>query len=234
MNDSASGIAPEDRTDNKARYYKKDFWSKESVKFSQPWYRLEKSSQIIGKLARGQERTLLDIGCGRATLMRLLPPNMRYYGIDIAINDPAPNLIETDILEAPIRFGSMHFDIIIAQGVFEYLGAFQSQKFAEIAELLNKNGTFIVSYTNFAHRKKQIYGPFSNLQSFDEFRKDLSCHFIIDKIFPASHNWTHSQPNRKFVKALNMHLNINVPFISPALAVEYFLSVPEKLTRILS
>jgi cyclopropane fatty-acyl-phospholipid synthase-like methyltransferase len=222
MNDSVSGIAPEDRTGNKVRYYKKDFWSKENLKFSQPWYRLEKSSQIIGKLAQGQERTLLDIGCGPATLMRLLPPNIRYYGIDIAIHDPAPNLIEADILEAPIKFGNMHFDIIIAQGVFEYLGIFQSQKFAEVAQLLNKNGTFIVSYTNFAHRKKQIYAPFSNLQSFDEFREGLSRHFVIDRIFPASHNWTHAQPNRKFVKAVNMHLNINVPFISPILAVEYF------------
>lgn len=222
MNDSASGIAPEDRTDNKARYYKKDFWSEENLKFSETWYRLEKSSRIITKLARGQERTLLDIGCGPGTLMRLLPPNIHYYGIDIAIHDPAPNLIEADILETPIRFGNLHFDIIIAQGVFEYLGTFQSQKFAEIAELLNKNGTFIVSYTNFAHRKKQVYGPFSNLQSSDEFRESLSRHFVIDRIFPASHNWSHSQPNRKLVKTVNMHVNMNVPLISPILAVEYF------------
>lgn len=222
MNDSASGIAPERRTDNEARYYKKDFWSEENLKFSETWYRLEKSSRIITKLARGQERTLLDIGCGPATLMRLLPPNIHYHGIDIAIHDPAPNLIEADILETPIRFGNLHFDIIIAQGVFEYLGTFQSQKFAEVAELLNKNGTFIVSYTNFAHRKKQIYGPFSNLQSSDEFRESLSHHFVIDRIFPASHNWSHSQPNRKLVKAVNMHVNINVPLISPILAVEYF------------
>jgi SAM-dependent methyltransferase len=222
MNESASGVAPGDRADNKVRYYKKDFWSDENLKFSQPWYRLEKSSRIIGRLARGQERTLLDIGCGPATLMRLLPPNIRYYGIDIAIHDPAPNLIEADILEAPIRFGDMHFDIIISQGVFEYLGTFQSQKFTEIAQLLNNNGTFIVSYTNFAHRKKRIYEPFSNLQSFDEFRESLSRNFIIDRILPASHNWSHAQPNRKFVKAVNMHLNMNIPFISPILAVEYF------------
>ena len=51
-----------------------------------------------------------------ASLMRLLQPNIQYYGMDIAIHDPAPNLIETDFLEVPIRFDVKRFDIVIAQG----------------------------------------------------------------------------------------------------------------------
>ena len=154
--------------------------------------------------------------------MRLLPPNIQYHGIDIAIHDPAPNLIEADFLKTPIRFSDKRFDIIVAQGVFEYVGDFQSQKFAEIAHLLNENGIFIVSYTNFGHRNKQIYWPFSNIQSFDDFRKSLARYFNIERFFPASHNWKHAQPNRKLVKTVNMHIDMNIPFISPVLAVEYF------------
>ena len=224
MNDPGSDkdIVPEDGVGNTVQYYKRDFWRKENLKFSQPWYRLEKSARIINRIARGEECTLLDVGCGPATLMRLLPPNIQYHGIDIAIHDPAPNLIEADFLKTPIRFSDKRFDIIVAQGVFEYVGDFQSQKFAEIAHLLNENGTFIVSYTNFGHRNKQIYWPFSNIQSFDDFRKSLARYFNIERFFPASHNWKHAQPNRKLVKTVNMHIDLNIPFISPVLAVEYF------------
>src|SRR4051812_35646427 len=78
---------------------------------------------------------------------------VRYHGIDIAIQEPAPNLIETDIIEAPIAFGGKTFDVIVAQGMFEYVGRFQSQKFAEIASLLNDGGKFIVTYQNFVYRR---------------------------------------------------------------------------------
>jgi len=233
MNEVTSGnIAGEDDAGNAVRYYKRDFWSKENLKFSQPWYRLEKSAQIIKRLARGRDCSLLDVGCGPATLMRMLPPNILYHGIDIAIHDPAPNLIEADFLEAPIKFGAKRFDIIIAQGVFEYVGDFQSQKFAEIAQLLTEDGAFIVSYTNFGHRKKQIYRPFSNVQSLEDFRTDLDRHFRITKFFPASHNWKHGQPARKLVKAVNMHVSMNIPLISPILAVEYFFICSSREPRV--
>ena len=50
-----------------------------------------------------------------------------------------------DLTESPISFRGKKFDIIVAQGLFEYLGNCQSQKFAEIAGLLNDGGTFIVT-----------------------------------------------------------------------------------------
>ena len=224
MKDSVSskGPAPEHGAQVKALTDRKDFWKEENLNFSRPWYRLEKSARIINRLAGGAECTLLDIGCGPATLMRLLPSNVQYHGIDIAIHNPTPNLIEADIVDAPIRFHEKRFDIVIAQGIFEYVGDCQSQKFAEVAQLLNEGGTFIATYWNFGHRKRYIYEAFSNVQTFDEFRNDLARYFNIDRFFPASHNWRHSEPNRKLIKALNMHMNVNVPFISPALAVEYY------------
>lgn len=224
MNASAgdNGIVSAHNADSPAQLYKKDFWSEENLKFSEPWYRIEKSARLITRVAGGRQCSLLDIGCGPSALMRLLPPNVHYYGIDIAIQKPAPNLIESDILKNPIRFRDKRFDIIIAQGVFEYLGESQSQKFAEIAEILNDDGTFIVSYTNFKHRKPVIYHAFSNVVSLDEFRNDLARYFNIRRCFPFSHNWKHGQPARKLVKAVNMHVSANVPLISPVLAVEYF------------
>jgi SAM-dependent methyltransferase len=202
--------------------YGKDFWSKENLQYSRPHYRLEKSARIINRLARDNKLTLLDVGCGPAALRPLLRSNIQYYGIDIAIHDPAPNLIEADFLKTPIRFDDKRFDIVIAAGVFEYVGTFQAQKFAEISQLLNDGGIFIVSYSNFGHRHKSIYWPYSNVQAFKDFRQSLTQYFVIKRYFPTSHNWHGSEPNRKFIKAANMHINMNVPFISPVLAVAYF------------
>jgi SAM-dependent methyltransferase len=202
--------------------YKKDFWSNENLKYSRPHYRLEKSARIINRLARDKECTLLDVGCGPAALSRLLRPNIQYYGIDIAVQDPSPNMIEADFLETPISFGDKRFDIVIAQGVFEYIGNFQAEKFAEIAALLNDSGLFIVSYVNFAHRDKKIYWPYSNVQAIDDFSQSLGHYFKIQRFFPTSHNWHHLEPGRRLVKAPNMYINVNIPFISRALAVEYF------------
>lgn len=224
MNDSASskGTVPGGDISARVSRYKRDFWDEENLKFGEPWYRLEKSARIIGRLAGGRECTLLDIGCGPATLMRLLPANVHYFGIDIAIHNPAPNLVEADLVESEIAFGDQRFDLICALGVFEYLGQSQSRKFSEIAKILNRNGKFIVTYTNFGHRKKRIYEAFSNVQSLDSFCQDLRRHFNIDESFPASHNWKHSQPSRKLIKTANMRVSINIPVISPLLAVDYF------------
>jgi SAM-dependent methyltransferase len=224
MNDAASGrsIVPEDAVSNTTRYYKKDFWSNENLKYSQPHYRLEKSARIVRRLVKDKERTILDVGCGPATLRRLLPSNIQYYGIDIAIHDPAPNLLEADIVDGPIRFGDERFDFVLAQGFFEYVGDFQSQKFYEITKILRPNGIFIVSYVNFGHRDREIYWPYSNVQSIDDFRRGLTQYFKIRKFFPTSYNWHHSEPNREPIRSINMHMNVDIPFINKPLAVEYF------------
>ncbi len=203
------------------KYYKRDFWSEENLKFTRPHFRLEKSARIINKVARGEERDLLDVGCGPATLRGLLDGNIHYYGIDIAIHEPAPYLIEADLLKGPIRFGDKQFDIVVAQGLFEYLGEFQSRKFAEIRELLRPDGRFIVTYMNFGHHKTQIYGPISNVQSMPEFRASLTRYFWIDRFFPVSHNWQHGSPQKRWLRAIQMPMNLNIPVVSPVLAPEY-------------
>lgn len=216
------GILPEEGAGSGVQYYQRDFWSKENLKFSQPHYRMEKAVRIINRVARDKECEFLDIGCGPAALMHLLPASIHYYGIDIAIHDPAPNLAEADIVSTPIRFADKRFDIIIAQGVFEYVPGVQCQKFAEIAKILKPNGIFIVTYWNYAHRNPKVYHAHSNVQPFGDFRRDLARYFTVDRFFPASHNWFHGSPSLKLNKAVNMRINMNIPLISPLLAVEYF------------
>lgn len=222
MNNSAVGDGPVSGGNISKNLQKKEFWSTENLKYSRPHYRLIKSARIINKLAGDKRRTLLDVGCGPAALMSLLRPNIQYHGIDIAIHDSVPNLIEADFLEAPIQFADKRFDIILAQGVFEYVGEFQTQKFAEIAELLNGGGVFVVSYANFDHHRPYIYSPYSNVQPLDDFRRSLTQYFEIRRFFPTSYNWNHSEPNRKLLRAANMNMNINIPFVGRMLGVEYF------------
>lgn len=202
--------------------YKREFWDKENLKYAEPHLRAQKMAQLVNKIARGKERDLLDIGCGPAGLRALLDENIRYYGIDIAIHDPAPNLIQADLVENPIEFNGKQFDIVVAQGAFEYFGEVQSQKFAEIKKLLADDGTFIVSYWNFGHRSARIYEAFSNIQPLNDFRESLASYFKIKSSFPASHNWKHNMSDRNLLKAINARVNINIPLVSPKLAVEYF------------
>jgi SAM-dependent methyltransferase len=204
------------------RIYKRDFWSEENLKYDRPHYRMQKAAKIIRKIAGDRPQSLLDVGCGPAALKRLLPPNIDYYGIDIAIQEPAPYLVESDILESPIRIGDRKFDLVVAQGVFEYVGTLQPQKFAEIAQIIAPGGTFIASYVNFAHRQRDIYWPYSNIQAPADFRASLAKYFTIRRIIPTSHNWHHGEPNRRIIQAANMHLNVNIPYISRVLAVEHF------------
>jgi SAM-dependent methyltransferase len=203
-------------------YHKKDFWIEENQKYARPHFRMEKASRILNRIANGRSCDLLDVGCGPATLERLLHANINYYGIDIAIHDPAPNLMEVDIVQNPIMFDQMTFDIVVAQGLFEYLGNRQDEKFAEIAEIVRPKGTFLASYVNFGHRSREVYWPYSNVQPIADFRKSLARKFVIRRWFPTSHNWAHSEPNRAFVKVPNMYFNARIPFLTPWLAVEFF------------
>lgn len=205
-----------------AEAYKRDFWIEENQKHGVPHFRLRKCARLVNSVARGRECDLLDVGCGPGTLMTLIDKKIKYYGIDLAIHNSAANLREADILKAPIAFGDISFDIIVAQGLFEYMADLQSQKFGEIARILRKNGAFIVTYTNFSHRDTRIFKAFSNVQKMPDFQQDLERYFRVERRFPVSHNWHGGQPTRKVAMAANEHVNVDIPFISPKLAVEYF------------
>ena len=68
---------------------------------------------------------------------------------------------------------------------------------------------------------RSAVAPYSNVQLPGDFRADLSRFFKIERSFAGSHNWNHSQPNRKLMAAVQAHLNIKIPVLSPILAVDY-------------
>src|ERR1041385_6727346 len=106
-------------SETKGKLYKRDFWITENLRYAKPHFRLAKAARIINSLAEGRQCSLLDVGCGPATLMHLLRENIQYHGIDIAIQSPSPNLRQIDLTQQPIAFDDQAFDIIIAQGFFE-------------------------------------------------------------------------------------------------------------------
>ena len=201
--------------------FKRDFWSQENLKYTQPHYRMRKVARMVNRLADGKACRLLDVGCGPAALRLLLDPNIAYHGIDIAIQEPSPGLVERDLLSEPIRSDYAPFDLIVAQGFFEYMADAQSQKFAEIADLLASNGRLVVTYVNFDHRSPYHYSPYSNIQASARFRNSLAEHFVVERHVPTAHNWNHSEPGRWFARGPNMYINVKVPILTSWLAVEY-------------
>jgi SAM-dependent methyltransferase len=207
--------------DVKTEYRDRDFWIKENLNYAKVHFRLEKLARMINTLAGDKEQDLLDIGCGPASLRQVLQANIHYHGIDIAIHDPAPDLVQADFVESPIAFGNKRFDIIVAQGVFEYVGSVQAQKFSEIQGILKDEGTFIASYVNFNHRDVRIFPAYNNIQSVDEFQRALASWFDIIRCFPTSHHWHHHEPTRRYMKRLQMNMTAMIPVVSRTLAVEY-------------
>ncbi|AEA28948.1 hypothetical protein Psed_6878 (plasmid) [Pseudonocardia dioxanivorans CB1190] len=204
------------------KLYKRDFWAVENRNYTEPHYRMQKAARLLNRIAAGKRLTLLDIGCGPATLERLLHPNIEYCGIDIAIQEPRDNLIETDFLDEPIGFRGRKFDLIIAQGVWEYVGPHQDRKLAEIGPILEADGIFLTSYVNFDHRDKRIYRPYSNVQPPEGFLRSLRRRFTIDGYFPTSYHWVGREPRHPALKAIEMPVTIRVPVAHRHLAVEYF------------
>jgi SAM-dependent methyltransferase len=205
-----------------AHWERRRFWSQELRKFVRPHFRLQKSARILNTIAGDRRCDLLDVGCGPATLAELLRPNIRYHGIDIAIPRPGPHLKEIDLLERPISFDDKSFDLIVCQGVLEYLGGVESEKLAEMRDILRPSGFLLVSYTNFAHRKTRILPSYTNIHELAGFRATLETHFRLDKAFPVSYNWFHGQPRRPVMQAIQMPIKMNLPIVSKSLAVEYF------------
>ncbi len=175
----------------------------------------------MNRLAVGKDCRLLDVGCGPATLGLLLAPNIQYFGIDIAIQEPSPNLKECDILQEPISSEEAPFDLIVAQGLFEYLADSQSRKFAEIADLLTPDGNFIVSYVNFDHRRPDLLlalQQHSVRSSIPEQPGETLRHR------EAVPDRAQLEPQRAMalVRASTEHaVNRNIPFLTSRLGVEY-------------
>src|SRR5438874_1177062 len=133
-------------TDN---FNKRDFWVEENMVYAKPMFRTRRLARMIAEYSKGEPCDLLDLGCGPAALRQVVGPNINYHGMDIAIHESAPNLRELDFAKNVIAYDNKRFGIVAAMGIFEYMGRYQAQKFAEINKILEPNGKFIMSYVNF-------------------------------------------------------------------------------------
>jgi SAM-dependent methyltransferase len=200
----------------------RDYWIVENTLYTQASFRLRKCARLIDGMAGNRKCSLLDVGCGPAALEPLLKRNVAYYGIDIAIHNPAENLREIDIANQPIAFNDKRFDFVVALGVFEYMGHQQKKKLQEILDILKEDGKLVLSYINFGHYRRQIWPNYNNVQSTAEMMKALSEFFQVERHFPASHHWRQKQPGKHSLPSLQMNMNFNIPVLSSMLAVEYF------------
>ena len=206
-------------TDN---YRDRDFWIVENAQYARPNFRLRKCARLLNDVAGGSSFDLLDVGCGPAALRTLLAPNISYHGIDIAVHQPAPFLRQVDFVKNPISFEERRFDIVVALGVFEYMGACQAQKMAEIRQLLKPEGIFLMSYINFQHVRRKVYPMYNNVRPIKELTRGLEEMFRVERCFPVSHHWRHKQPGRNVLPGLQLRVDWNIPWVSDWLAVEYF------------
>jgi len=203
-------------------YNTRDFWIQENIKYATPNFRLRKCARIVNQLAQGKRFDLLDVGCGPAALRRLLDSNVNYHGIDMAIHGTAPFLKETNFVQDVIAYKGQKFDIVVALGVFEYMGPHQVQKFVEIARILRKNGKFVMSYINFRHVLRRIVPIYNNVQPVTELVRGLEQVFRVDRCFPVYHHWRHKEPGRNALPGIQMRMNCNIPLLSTRFAGEYF------------
>jgi SAM-dependent methyltransferase len=206
-------------TDN---FNKRDFWVKENLVYARPNFRAKRCARMIAEFSKGEPCDVLDVGCGPASLRQVVGPNVNYHGIDIAIHEPAPWLREVDFSRNTIVYDNKRFRVVVALGVFEYMGRYQTKKFQEISRILEPGGKFIMSYVNFRHFRRQIYSMYNNVQSIQEMRTSLEQTFSVDRCFPLCHHWRHKQPGKNALPALQMKLERPIPLLSPLLAVEYF------------
>lgn len=199
----------------------RDYWIVENARYARPSFRLRKCAKFINQMAGNRECDLLDVGCGPAALRALLNPNITYYGVDIAIHEPAAKFRELDIAREAIAFDNRLFDFVVALGLFEYMGPQQNRKFEEIRAILKDDGTFIMTYVNFGHCRSKIWPNYNNVQPIAEMAKQLKRMFQVERCFPASHHWRQKQPGERIFPALQLRLNCNIPIFSPLWAVEY-------------
>ena len=127
MSDPASDrtTVPEGNAGN--ALYKKDFWSEENLKYSRPHFRMEKASRLINRLARGRDRTLLDVGCGPGLLERVLDRGRWHVtGIEMApyIADFGRARLGTNVLAARLEDANLppaSFDVVVMKYVLDHM-----------------------------------------------------------------------------------------------------------------
>lgn len=99
-------------------YRSRDYWIVENAQYAGPSFCLRKLARFVDALAGGRRCSLRDVGCGPATLRELLSPNLSYFSLDTAIQQPACYLREVDFVRDEISFGEKRLDFVVGLGLF--------------------------------------------------------------------------------------------------------------------
>lgn len=93
---------------------------------------------------------ILDVGCGPGYLLKVLPPNCDYYGIDIAADIiqsnqkrfPTQNFTCVNVIEAKLPYDDKKFDVIIMAAFLEHVRN-PKPMFKEMFRVLKDGGVVI-------------------------------------------------------------------------------------------
>ncbi len=132
------------------------YWNSRTLDFQKVHPRLRIIRRLFDAIP-AQVRTVLDVGCGPATIRDILPSHIEYFGVDFAqvvidaFRDPVHYEV-ADINASPRCFGARRFDVIICSGIFEYVK--DPVAFVEFLEAKSHvGGHLLLSYTNRQHYK---------------------------------------------------------------------------------
>lgn len=202
------------------------YWDERGLAFQKVHHRLRIIREMFDRIP-GPVTTVLDLGCGPATLRQVLPPHVEYFGVDFAaaiveaFADPA-HFEVADFNVNPSCFDTKTFDVLICSGIFEYVR--DPHRFVELLERkATIGGHLILSYTNRQHFRSipaMVRGehptyvdPHYNFTSIPQTMRLLSAHrFQLvsytgithrqKRVLPLFSRFTHfplSMLNRQFV-----------------------------------
>ncbi|WP_455210485.1 class I SAM-dependent methyltransferase [Kaarinaea lacus] len=151
------------------RYYSEDYYGSATKKFSgliERWtqFTYSRRAKTILTLLRSRSETsnpisVLDIGCGRAHLLKTLAQSgCECVGIERSEfpQDDSKNIkiYHEDFLD--VEFNTQKFDVIILWHVLEHLSS-PSQTIKKISHLLNPSGVFLLAVPNFDSFQSHIF-----------------------------------------------------------------------------
>jgi len=137
----------------------KKYWIKKA-----PSFKTRKERNIETVKLVGENKKVLDVGCGHGELLELLQKNNDVVGIDFnktMISSCLKKGLKVKFGEAEsIPFEDASFDVVCALGLIEYLQT-DDVFLKEIYRLLKPNGFTIISYRNelFSQWSKREFEP---------------------------------------------------------------------------